>query len=176
MAKIRAYRAEMTGSVAGKIRAYRAELTGTALVLPRIRAYRAAMTGVASVIVADLPSRQAGPGEIVALTGTLLGGAEAQGWTWRQISGPTVPLSQSGPNVAFTAPSLWPPAGDVVLGVRAVVGSTQSAEKTVTITILPQLEWSRVHGGQWVGAVVAPAGGAVFSIFGTGAYGEGPYG
>jgi hypothetical protein len=50
-----------------------------------------------------------------------------------------------------------PPGQNLVFGARATLGGVNSTEQTITFTVLPQLEWTRVPGGAWTGAVVAPA-------------------
>ncbi|HEY8790356.1 MAG TPA: hypothetical protein VIM10_14640 [Actinopolymorphaceae bacterium] len=45
-----------------------------------------------------------------------------------------------------------PPGTSVVIGVTATKSGITSPEQRVTITVLPQLRWSGVPGGQWAGA------------------------
>lgn len=98
-----------------------------------------------------------GPGEARNIVATLASGS-ADSWTWRQISGPTVSLSSAGNTLSITGPSVLPPnSGTAVFGVKAIDDSVESAEVTATVSILPQLSWTRVPGGDWVGSRIVPA-------------------
>jgi hypothetical protein len=98
-----------------------------------------------------------GPGEQKEITATLASGT-ATSWSWRHISGPNVTMSGSGATRTLTGPSIMPPGSSVaVFGVKAINDPVESIEQTVSVTILPQLSWTRVHGGDWVGSRVVPA-------------------
>lgn len=158
MATARVFRAEVAdGPPGGRVRVYRGDMTGTAPVYGSVRVQRAAMSGVAAVILSPLSPVTAGPGELVSLTANLSGGGVADSYTWRLVSGPAVAFQGTGASRSFLAPSAMPPGASVVVGVTATIGAVTSTEQFVTVTVLPQTRWSRVHGGQWVGAVVAPA-------------------
>lgn len=143
----RAYRASTVGTApadAPRGRAYRAASTGTVPASRFGRAYRAAVAGTASVLLVPFAPRTVEPMSTVSLTAGLVGGGIADSYSWRQISGPTVSLSGSGGSRSFAAPSTM--AGDVVvIGVQATVGDTTSAESLITITVPPQIMWTRTH-------------------------------
>lgn len=139
-----------TAPTGSKGRIYRAQMPGSAAVTPKGRIYRAQVLGSAAVSVVAPSSRTAGPGEPVHLVASLAGGGAADLWTWRVISGPAFTLVGTGAVRDFSAPSVMPPGGSIVLGITATVSGTRSPEVTCTITVLPQLSWS-YNGTAWVG-------------------------
>lgn len=141
---------------APKARIGRATLSGTVLVTPKARIGRASISGTAAVIVTPPDPLTLGPGQAVALTAVLASGGAADTWTWRRISGPAIAMAGTGATRTVTAPSVMPPGASIVLGVTATVGGVTSAEKTVPLTVLPQLSWSISPTG-WVGARTVPA-------------------
>ena len=138
-----------------RLRAARIGLTGPVVTVPRLRAARIGLTGPVAVIVTPPSALTAEPETLVTLTPTLAGGQVGDTWTVRVVSGPA---PTSGPNLAagvvtLRTPSIWPPNSQaLVIGYRATKDGITSAEATTTITVLPQTDWSRVHGGTWVGA------------------------
>lgn len=154
---VRFGRAELSGTANIKVRLGRAELSGTAAIVPKVRYGRLDLAGTAAVLVVPLQPQTVEPESTVNLAAGLVGGGSADSWAWRPISGPSIGILGSGATVSFKAPSAMPPGTSVVVGVRATVSGTQSPEQTVTITILPQLQW------YWTGTVFAGSPSLVMS-------------
>ncbi len=151
--RLRALRVTGTGTVAvttPRLRVLRITGTGAVPVRPRVRVLQASGAGTVSLVLAPL-SDVAGiePESKVQITASVQVGAP-DGWSWRQISGPAVTLITAGPKVEFTAPSSMSMI-TVVLGVTASSASVVSAERTVTVQVLPQTNWAYI-GGTWKGA------------------------
>lgn len=153
----RAYRAGMVGTApasAPKGRVFRVAAVGTAPASRVGRVFRAAMSGTASVVVLPIADRTVEPMSTVSLTAVLSSGFAADSYTWRQVSGPTVSFAGTGASRSFTAPSAMAGA-TVVIGVRATVGGTTSAERTFTVNVLPQIVWMRTNSDPvWRGAKI----------------------
>ena len=103
----------------------------------------------ASVPVANAGADQTGiaPGATVTLSGS--GTNSPTGYQWTQVSGTPVALSSTTlPAPTFAAP--YDPDG-AVLTFSLVVSnaSGSSAADTVTVTVLPQLEWYLSASGSW---------------------------
>lgn len=96
--------------------------------------------------VGDIAARTVEPLTTVLTVADVTG--TTTGYTWRQVSGPTVTLTGTGASRSFKAPASAL-GTTVVLGVRAVNGAAQSAEKTASITVRPHLSWV-LRGGVWV--------------------------
>lgn len=156
MTVARVLRSAATATLPVHARILRSGATATSPVAVHARVLRSAATATVVPVVLAPTGRPVGPGEPVTVTATLQSGGSADSWTWRQVSGPSVTLTGSGPSRTITGPSLMPPGQAIVLGVRATTGGLQSAEATVTLTVLPQLEWTYT-GAAWVGAVSVPA-------------------
>lgn len=108
-------------------------------------------------IINSIAGTSVGPGEQKSITAALASGP-ATSWSWRQIDGPPLTLSPEGATCSIVGPSILPPSSSIaVLGVKAFNGISESLEETVSVTVLPQLSWTRVHGGNWVGSRVVPA-------------------
>lgn len=142
---LRVYRVGLAEVATGpKLRVYKAGLTGTTIVTPKLRVYRVGLTGELGLVVTPVAD-QSGilPETMVTVTAFLDGGGTADSWVYRQISGPPVTFSGTGPTRTLTAPSVMPPTAtrDVVIGVRAVKGAVTSAERTFKITPLYQTDW-----------------------------------
>lgn len=133
-----------------KVRVGRIALTGTVPSSPKVRVGRVALTGTANISIAPFAPVTAEPESTVTLTATLTEGGVADSYTWRRVSGPAVTFVGSGDTRAFAAPSAMPPGAEVVIGVTATVGGVTSPERTVTVTVLPQLRWN-YQAGAWVG-------------------------
>ena len=142
---------------------------------PKIRWGRVASDGVASVTVAAIASIvDIEPGTLVTITASLVGGGAADSWTWRPISGPSVGITGTGETVTVVAPSHLDGC-TVVIGVRATKDGTVSPERSITLTVLPQLSW------RWTGTTLVPRvrlrmGELAPGSYGEGAYGQGMYG
>lgn len=152
MTKLRIYGTSLTGTSGVKLRVYATSLTGTAVTGAKLRVYATSLTGTVSALVTPLAAQTKEPETAVTITASTVDGNAPDSWSWRQVSGPTVAFSGTGATRSFTAPSAMPPGATVVVGVRAIKGGVLSPEVTCTVTVLPQTEWSRVPGGQWVGA------------------------
>lgn len=154
MTTVRVYRAESAEpATPPKVRIYRAESAGAVAAAGKVRVYRAESAGTAGVVVAPMASQTVEPEALMTVTASLVGGGAADSWLWRRVSGPALStFSSAGAVATLRTPSAMPPGTTVVLGARAVVGSVTSAEVTVTLDVLPQTEWSRVPGANWVGA------------------------
>lgn len=158
MSKLRIHRAEMVSVPV--LRIYRAEMTGSAVVISKLRIYRAEISGTAAVVVAPFTplASPVEPETLVSITAALLGGGGADSWTWRRVSGPASSLTSAGATATLKTPSVVPAQGQppvgatVVLGVKATIGSVVSAEQTITIPVLPQLEFAGVGSGPWAAA------------------------
>lgn len=78
-------------------------------------------------------------------TASLADGSTATSWSWRQVSGTPVVVSNTGATVSLRTPSLAtngvPVSTTIVLGVTATIGSQTTVEEQFTITVLPQLRW-----------------------------------
>ncbi len=118
----------------------------------RVRWGMAIMAGTSNLVINPIANIQAEPEVVVTLTATLPVGSSADSYIWRQISGPSIPISGTGSSISITTPSAMPPGATLVMGVTAVSGATQSAERTFNVNVFAQTEWLRVHGGDWTGA------------------------
>lgn len=140
-------------------RIYRAGLTGTAAAAVA-RIYRAGLTGTSGISLNALPNHLlTEPGTLITLTASVAAGGPATSYTWRIVSQTGgVVLTESGGSVCtLYSPSRMPPNnGSVVVGVVANKSGATSPEQFSTITALPQLQWTRKPGGQWVGATRYP--------------------
>lgn len=152
MATLRVHGASIASKAA--LRVHGATLTGTATPRPKLRAFGVVLHGDATATLMPLADQTVEPQEPVTITTTLAAGSNTpDSYQWRVVSGTTVPLVGGGAAMTFESPSVMPPLGaNTVIGVRAVIGGFLSPEVTCTISTLPQLTWSRVPGGQWVGA------------------------
>jgi hypothetical protein len=136
------------------LRVHGASLAGTAVATPKLRVYGAVLAGNATAFIEPIADQTVEPQEPVTIVTSLTPGSSTpDSYQWRVVSGTPVPLVGAGSSVTFESPSVMPPLGaTTVIGVRAVVGGFVSPEVTSTINTNPQLSWSRVPGGQWVGA------------------------
>lgn len=152
--RVRWGRSELNGTVAAggsKVRWGRSEVAGTANTIGKVRWGRSELGGGGAVVINALNPQTVEPETVVSLTAVLSGGGTADSYTWRRVSGPAVAFIGTGATITFLAPSGMPPGGaSVVVGVTATSGGTVSAERTVTITVLPQLRW-QLSGTSWVG-------------------------
>lgn len=137
-----------------KGRLFRAALAGAppTVVASRGRVHRAALGGVAAVALQPMLDRTVEPLTIVNLTAVLSGGGAADTYAWRRVSGPAVTFFGTGADRSFRAPGLLPPVAPIVIGVTATVDGVTSPERTVTITVLPQISWERRHNADWMPA------------------------
>lgn len=143
----RVYRARVAGTApaaAPRGRVYSAGMAGTVPAVLKGRVYRARVLGTAAVVIAPIPAEAAEPATTVELTALLVGGTPAETYAWRVVSGPAVTLMGSGHTRTFIAPSTMD-GTTIVIGVRATVGATTSTERTITITVPPQIMWTRTH-------------------------------
>lgn len=150
--KMRVYRAALTGSAptGPKMRVYRASVAGVAPSSPKLRMYRLGLYGVGAVTITPIAPSTVEPLSTVSLTAVVTS-AGSPSFTWRQVSGPPVTLFGAGDTRTFTAPGTMAGAV-VVIGVQASVGSTFSTEQVVTVTVLPQVTWTRRGASDWVPA------------------------
>lgn len=132
-----------------RLRVFNTAGSGVVPVTPNLRILGISGSGVASLVVAPLAAL-AGvePESPVTITAVSTIGMP-DGWVWRQISGPTLAMSTSGATVTFPAPSSMSGV-TVMLGVTATSASVVSAERTVSVQVLPQTQWAYV-GGVWRG-------------------------
>lgn len=154
MAVVRYSRAAVTGTAPTltKVRLARVAITGTAPAETKVRYGRLALVGTPALVIQPLADVTTEPERIVTIVAQTLDGVPADSFVWRRISGPAVELEAAGAQVGFTAPSLMPQAGRVlVLGVRATAGAQTSPERTVTVTVLAQTSWIRYGDGPWKG-------------------------
>lgn len=145
--KGRVFRAAVTGvapAAAPRGRVYRSAIVGTLPAARKGRVYRSRIKGTAAVVLAAIPARTVEPMSSVEITALLVGGTPAESYIWRQVSGPAVSFIGTGHTRSFTAPSAID-GTSVVIGVRAAVGGTTSDEQTVTVTVRPQLVWTRTY-------------------------------
>lgn len=144
----RVYRVAAVGTlpaVAPVGRVYRTRAVGTLPADRKGRVYRVGSQGTASVVLAPIETVTVEPMTSVEVNALLVGGTVADSYTWRQVSGPVVSLTGAGFTRSFPAPSAESPGATVVLGVRATVAGTLSAERTATVNVLPQITWMRTH-------------------------------
>lgn len=141
---------EVTGfsPIEPKLTAHQISGTGAVLIIPKLTAHK--ISGAGTVVVAVNPpaGQTVEPLTAVTLTATIQNGLTADSWTWRQISGPTASIVGTSGTVTLTAPAAADGA-TVVVGVVATVDSFASTEKTVTVTVLPQIEWRLDASGVW---------------------------
>ena len=151
--RLRVQRISGTGTAAilsPRLRVQQITGTGPVPTKPRLRVLRVLASGIVSLILNPLADRSSvEPESRVQMTATVQAG-NPDSWTWRQLSGPPVTLVGSGATIAFTAPSSMSTA-TVVLGVTASSASVVSAERTVSIQVLPQTLWNYISG-TWRGA------------------------
>jgi hypothetical protein len=163
---LRLYETGLDAEEGTRLRVYEVGLDVAIPVQPVLRLYDVGLAVVGAVTV-ELPAAATiGPGEILELEAELVTGGSAS-WSWRRISGPALTIAADGGSATITGPSRWnadiekPTAGipgvsTVVVGVTATVDGITSPEARCTVTVLPQLSWSR-SGSTWVGSRVAPA-------------------
>lgn len=144
MAVGRAHRvAFVAPPAAPKGRVHRVAFTGTTPVVQKGRVHRIAFGGNAAVVMTpDTGERTVEPLTPVVLAMELVGGLTADTWTWRQVSGPPVTLFGTGGTRTLTAPAAMD-GTTVVIGVRASLAGVSSAERLITIAVLPQIMWTR---------------------------------
>lgn len=152
MAKLRVHGAAIASKPA--LRVHGATVAGAVVPRPKLRVHGGALVGNATATLQPLADVTIEPQELVTIATALTSGsATPDSYLWRVVSGTPVPLVGAGATMQFQSPSVMPPLGaTTVIGVRAVVGGFTSPEVTTTITTRPQLSWSRVPGGQWVGS------------------------
>lgn len=151
MAKLRVYHADVVAPPV--LRVYHADVTGSVSQTPVLRVFHADVTGTASVVLNPLPDQTVDPHILVPVTVTLAAGsAVPDTYVWRVVSGTNVAFIGSGASVSFQSPDTMPPGTSTTIGVTGLLSGVPSAEVTATYTILPQLSWSRVPGGQWIGS------------------------
>lgn len=149
-------RSEFGGSAltVPKVRWGRSEFGGSAPVVPKVRWGRSEFAGATLLALDPFTNlTDVEPETIVTLTANVSAGTP-DSYTWRQISGPTVSFTGTGGTRSFRAPSamngsLAPIGVTVVIGCTVTAGSTTSPERTVTISVLPQIRWVR-SSGQWL--------------------------
>ena len=166
MSTLRLYEAGLDAEQAKRLRVYEVGLDVAIPVQPVLRVFGVELDVVGAVTV-ELPAAATiGPGEILELEADLVTGGSAT-WSWRRVSGQSLPIAVDGGSATITGPSRWnadiekPTAGvpgvsTVVVGVTATVDGVTSPEARCTVTVLPQLSWSR-SGSTWAGSRVAPA-------------------
>lgn len=101
------------------------------LIATRVQTYVDGTTATAPSL-ATINAQSVAGGAAVTVTAVPTG--TVTGYTWRQISGPTVTLTGSGASRSFTAPSQVA-ASTIVLGVTASNGTAQSSERQATINV-----------------------------------------
>jgi hypothetical protein len=101
------------------------------LIASKVQAYVDGTTATAPSI-ATITTQSVAGGATVTVTAVPTG--TVTGYTWRQISGPTVTLTGAGASRSFTAPS-QAVASTIVLGVTASNGTAQSSERQATINV-----------------------------------------
>jgi hypothetical protein len=131
-----------------RLRVHRIGADGDVITYPKLRVHRIGATGAAVVTVNPLNGSTVEPGTVVATTAVLASGGTPS-WAWRQVSGPLVSLDGTGATRSFRAPSSVQ-GSTVVLGVTATVDGVSSVERTLTVTVLPELTWTRQNGA-WIG-------------------------
>lgn len=132
-----------------KVRWGRSGLEGTHVLAPKVRWARVAVEGTAAVIVSPLAAQAVEPESVVTVAAALSTTGPADSWTFRRVSGPTIGIQGSGATRTFIAPSqdaptnpaVPPQSSTVVIGVTATKDGTTSAERTCTVTIMPQTQW-----------------------------------
>jgi len=121
---------------------------GTTKAMPRLSLINLTADGTVVLTVTPPADQTVEPQSTVTLTASLPDGKTADSWTWRQISGDTAGIHGTGATVTLTAPANIS-GTTLVIGVRATAGSTTSSEKTVTITVLPQIRWILDSSRTW---------------------------
>jgi len=144
--------------VSPKLRIFQVGFTSSAdPTPPRLRIFQVGMTWTPGLTIA--PFADVGPMEPetpVTITANLVDYPTLpDSFTWRQISGPTVNLPSGGQSLTFITPSYMqddiPTRCEVVIGVRATIGSTTSLEQTCKILVRPQLKWRINSNGTLTG-------------------------
>lgn len=102
----------------------------------------------------DVAPRSADARQVVTITASLAPGSVAPDqWTFTQTAGAPVELQGSGPVRTFRAPAVLP-SDPTQTGLWFVVtahlgGASTSMGFACSVRVC--LDWSRVHGGPWVG-------------------------
>lgn len=165
MAVARVYQVSLAGTSATvAARVYRVSLAGTAASAGKARVYQVAMAGVgaeqvarvyqvsvggtAAVVVNPISSQTVEPLSMVSIPLSLAGGGSPD--SWQVVLTPAVPFTVAGDTLQFKAPGVRSPGTTVGVSVSAVVGDTASPPKTATVTVRPQILFSRVDNGPWV--------------------------
>lgn len=135
----------------GTVRIGSLSVTGTAASRPGAT-FRVASVGVSGsvtspVSVQPIAAQTVNPYDTVQVSAFTASGT-ASSWTWRQISGPPVTLTRSGPTVSFVAPATMV-TSTVVLGVTATSASgATSAEVQASVTTYPHTFYT-LKNGAW---------------------------
>lgn len=121
----------------------------------RVAGVGASGDAVPQIRTVTVTPRPAEPRQLVTVTAILAPGSVAPDlWTFTQTAGAPVELQGSGPVRTYLAPAVLPsdPASTALaFSVTAHLGGASTSLVFLT-SVYVCLEWSRVHGGPWVGA------------------------
>jgi len=163
-AKVRWYASSGTGTESTpKVRWYASSGAGSEPVAPSLRWYASSGTGSSAPSILDLPNLgSAEPSTTITFTAVTAAGSSVPDtyvWSvaWVDIAAPLPTLTTVGNTATLKVPSVANSGGAPVGGTLAVTcrpykDAVAGATKTGYVTALPQLWWTRVPGGQWVGA------------------------
>lgn len=143
-----------TASSAPAVRIRRLALNGTAPAAVSVRVRRLEVLGTEAIVLLPLGNSTVEPGSRVILKAFIDVGGPATSYDWRVISSDIpIELVINDSEASFLAPSSMPPNSvHTVIGVIARNAGSASVEVTSDTTTLPQIRWTRIPDGPWVGA------------------------
>jgi len=129
-------------------------MSGTAPAAVVVRMRRMEILGTEAIVLLPLTDVLAEPGDRVLFIANVDVGGPVTSYDWRVVSSDIpVELVIEGDRASFIAPSSMPPNSvHTTIGVIARNTGSVSAEQTAITTTLPQIRWTRVPDGSWVGA------------------------
>lgn len=123
-----------------KLRLAKVTVTG-ASATPKFRISRMRAIGPVPLALQPIPDTTAEAFDTVTVTAVLAAtSATPTGYSWRQISGPTVAFTDNGASITFVAPPAMAGA-TVVFGVTAQLNTQSSSEATSNTNVFPHIYW-----------------------------------
>jgi len=118
---------------------------------PKVRLAGYSVVAGVKPTAANFSNRTSEPEVSMTVTATAASGSvPVTGWSWVQVGGPSVPYSAVGAVLTLRTPSDF--AGTLVQFAATPYANTTAGDpKTVDIYVLPQTDWIRIPGGEWMG-------------------------